>query len=429
MAAASSVLLKPARIWSAGDGLREKMHVLVEGERIAMIGAELSAPHATCVELTDCTLLPGLIDAHSHLFLRPYNQTLWDDQVLKESESYRTVHAVAHARATLMAGFTTLRDLGTEGAGYADVSLKRAIAEGIVPGPRVLVSTRAIVAAGGYAPSRAKYRDDCCLAQGAEEASGVDEVVRAVRHQAAHGADWIKFYADYRVGPNGETVATFSIEELRAGVQTAHDLGRPVASHAISDEGMKRSVLAGVDTIEHGYGGTRETFVSMGAKNIAFLPTLAAAESIAEYFHGYSPGKTEPTEHIRNAERAFRLAREAGVTIGCGSDVGVFAHGTNWRELELMQRCGMTPEECLTAATAVNAKILRRENDLGKIEKKFLADLIAVPGDPTRDLALLHAPRFVMKGGAIVRDDLERNRVKCEAVQPPNCATIKESRA
>lgn len=401
MGHSSAVLLKPARLWSAGEGVRENLQVLVEGERVARIGANLSTSAARIIDLPDCTLIPGLIDAHSHLFLRPYNETLWDDQVLKESESYRTVRAVAHAHATLLAGFTTLRDLGTEGAGYADVSLRRAIAEGVVPGPRLIAATRAIVATGGYAPSRAKYRDDCCPAQGAEEASGVDDVVRAVRHQAAHGADWIKFYADYRVGPNGETVPTFSLEELRAGVQTAHELGRPVASHATSDEGMKRSVLAGVDTIEHGYGGTRETFALMREKGVAFLPTLAAAESIAEYFHGYRPGEAEPTEHIRNAERAFRLAREVGVTIGCGSDVGVFAHGTNWRELDLMRRCGMAAEECLTAATAINAKILKHADNLGRVKEEFLADLVAVPGDPTRDLTTLRSPRLVMKGGVI----------------------------
>jgi imidazolonepropionase-like amidohydrolase len=397
------MLLRPSRIWSAGT-VAEGADVLVRGNRIAAIGPDIAAPEAETIALPGCTLLPGLMDIHSHLFLHPYDETLWDDQVLKESEAYRTVRAVRHAEATLLAGFTTLRDLGTEGAGYADVALKRAIENGIAKGPRIFAATRAIVAAGGYAPMRKNYRDDCCLAQGAEEVSGVDEVVKAVRHQAAHGADWIKFYADYRVGPNGETVPTFSIDELRAGVDTAHSLARPVACHATSNEGMLRAVLAGIDTIEHGYGGAPQTFALMKQKGIAFLPTLAAAECISQYFHGYVPGKTEPSEHVKAAERAFRTAREAGVVIGCGSDAGVFAHGTNALELRLMQRCGMSAEETLVAATAINAKILRRDRDLGQVAEGFLADLIAVPGDPAHDLSLLDDVRFVMKDGVAYKN-------------------------
>src|SRR6202000_2436162 len=217
--------------------MREGLSVLIDGNRIAKIAprAALGAADES-IALPGATLLPGLSDIHSHLFLYPYNRTAWDDQVLKESEAYRTVRAVTHARDTLAAGFTTLRDLGTEGAGYADVALKRAIADGIVPGPRLFVAGPAIVATGSYGPARRNFRPDCCVPQGAEEASGVDEIVRAVRHQAAHGADWIKLYADYRAGPNGETVPTFSIDEMRAAADTAHSLGRPVAAHATSDE-------------------------------------------------------------------------------------------------------------------------------------------------------------------------------------------------
>jgi imidazolonepropionase-like amidohydrolase len=337
-----------------------------------------------------------------HLFLHPYNETAWDDQVLKESEAYRTVRAVNHARATLTAGFTTLRDLGTEGAGTADVSLKRAIDEGLTPGPRLFVATRAIVATGSYGPARKNFRPDCCVPQGAEEASGVDEVVRAVRHQAAHGADWIKLYADYRAGPNGETVATFSIDELRAAVDAAHLLGRPVASHATSDEGMRRSVLAGVDTIEHGYGGSPQTFALMQLKGIAYLPTLMAAKAISLYRGDYVPGAA-PSARMAQAANALRLAREAGVVIGCGSDVGVFAHGDNLGELQMMAELGMSPEETLAAATAVNAKILSHEGDLGRVREGFFADLIAVDGDPLADLSVLATPAFVMKDGCIFR--------------------------
>jgi imidazolonepropionase-like amidohydrolase len=395
------LLLRPDRIWTSDGGIASG-EVLVEGNRITAVGAVRAPANAEIVDLEGLTLLPGLMDLHSHLFLHPYNETLWDDQVLKESEAYRTVLAVRHAKATLEAGFTLLRDLGTEGAGYADVSLKRAIDEGVVPGPRLVVVTRAIVATGGYGPSRTKFRADCCVPQGAEEASGIDEIVRAVRHQAAHGADWIKVYADYRVGPRGETVATFSEDELKALVDTAHSLKRPVSAHATSDEGMRRAAMAGVDTIEHGYGGTRETFALMAKKAIAFLPTLTAAEAIAEYFHGHVQGG-EPHPRMKDAERAFRHARAEGVTIGCGSDVGVFAHGTNLRELQWMHRLGMSTSEVLKAATSVSARIVGRESELGRIAAGFLADLIAVPGDPAKNLDALGRVPFVMKDGVVVK--------------------------
>ena len=391
-------LLRPARIWTDGE-THDGWSVLVRGERIVAAGADIEAVDAEVIELPGMTLLPGLIDLHSHLFLYPYNETPWDDQVLKESEAYRTVRAVRHAEATLRAGFTTLRDLGTEGAGYADVALKHAIGDGIVPGPRLFVATRAIVATGSYGPARAKFRPDCCFPQGAEEASGIDEVVRAVRHQASHGADWIKVYADYRAGPGGETVATFSIDELKALVETEHSLGRPVAAHATSAEGMRRAAIAGVDTIEHGYGGSREIFALMAKNDIAYLPTLTVCEALCEYFHGYTRGG-EPHPRMVEAASAFRTAREEGVVIGCGSDVGPFPHGENLRELQWMAKLGMSANEALLAATAVNAKILRRDDDLGSVKPDYLADLIAVEGEPMRDLSALGTIRFAMKGGA-----------------------------
>lgn len=381
----SALLLKPAAVWSDG-GTHPGWAVRVEGNRIAAAGADVDAGGADAIALPGACLMPGLIDLHSHLFLYPYDQTPWDDQVLKESEAYRTVHAVRHAEATLRAGFTTLRDLGTEGAGYADVALRRAIDEGLIPGPRLVIVTRAIVATGSYGPARAKFRPDCCFPQGAEEASGLDEVVRAVRHQASHGADWIKVYADYRCGPKGETVATFSLDELKALVDTSHSLGRPVAAHAAGDEGMRRAALAGVDTIEHGYGGSPATFALMAERGIAFLPTLTACEAIGRY-----TGHPEP---MAEAARAFRLARDEGVVIGCGSDVGVFAHGTNARELVWMEKLGMSRDEVLRAATSVNAKILRRGHELGAVRAGYLADLVVA------DEA--YAARFVMKDGVVV---------------------------
>jgi len=395
----TALLLKPARVWTDG-ATHDGWSVLVRGNRIAAVGANVVTGDAQVIDLPGLTLLPGLMDLHSHLFLHPYNETPWDDQVLKESEAYRTVRAVTHAQATLRAGFTTLRDLGTEGAGYADVSLKRAIEDGIVPGPRLFAAARAIVATGSYGPARAKFRPDCCFPQGAEEASGIDEIVRAVRHQASHGADWIKVYADYRAGPGGETVATFSIDELKALVETAHSLGRPVAAHATSDEGMHRAAIAGVDTIEHGYGGTRATFALMRRNNIAYLPTLTVCEALCEYFLGHVRGG-EPHPRMVEAANAFRIAREEGVVIGCGSDVGPFPHGENLRELQWMEKLGMSANEALLAATSVNAKILRKESEMGSIRENYLADLIAVVGDPSQDLSSLQHVSFVMTNGAI----------------------------
>jgi imidazolonepropionase-like amidohydrolase len=284
----AAILLRPAQVWTAGEPLHQGWVVLTEGRRIVAVGAA-SAVHAPAgaqtIDLPGATLLPGLMDIHSHLFLHPYNETAWNDQVLKEPVPYRTLRAGQQARATLLAGFTTLRDLGTEGAEYADVSLKQAIDDGLIPGPRLFVATRAIVATASYGPApRALRPDVCCTPQGAQEASGVAEVIRAAREQAGRGADWIKVYADYRWGPDGTQQPTFSEEELRALVETAHSSGRPVAAHATTAEGMRRAVVAGVDSIEHGFNGTPEVFKLMASRGVAYLPTLTAEEAYGEYF-------------------------------------------------------------------------------------------------------------------------------------------------
>jgi len=404
--ARADTLLRPALIWTAGEPVHAGWVVLVVGDKIAAVGpaADLRPPPgAETIDLPGQTLMPGLMDLHSHLFLHPYNEALWDDQVLKEPTPYRTLRAGKQAEATLLAGFTTLRDLGTEGAGYADVSLKRAINEGMIPGPRLFVATRAIVAEGSYGPAVGNYLPDLSLPQGGQEASGVPGVLSAVREQAARGADWIKLYADYRSGPNGETEPTFSLAELQAAVEAAHSIGRPVSVHATSAEGMRRAVLAGVDTIEHGYHGTPEIFDMMAARKIAYLPTLTAVEAISEYFHHYVPGQTPPTQAMLDAAAAFRLALNSGVTIGMGSDVGVFTHGTNWRELEWMVKDGMTPVQALAAATATDAKILGRDKDLGHIRPGALADLVAMTGNPSTDINATEHVDFVMKSGRIYR--------------------------
>jgi imidazolonepropionase-like amidohydrolase len=400
---ARPILLKPQSVWTAEyDAPQQGWRVLVRGNRIAAVGRDVADAEAQVVELPGLILLPGLMDLHSHLLLHPYNEAPSDDQILKESEASRVLRAVGHARDTLMAGFTLLRDLGTEGAGYADVDIKRAIEAGRIEGPRVLAATRAIVATHCYVPAVHKFRPDCCLHIGAEEATGVDEVAKAVRHQVAHGADWIKVYADYRVSDTGEIRPTFSQDELNVLVQTAHSLGRKVAAHAAHDVGMQRAALAGVDTIEHGFGGSRETFALLAKKGIALLPTLTVVEAISEYFLDHTRGG-EPSDRMKEAAQGFANARGEGVVIGCGSDVGPFPHGENHRELAWMVKLGMTPLEALRAATSVNAKIIDRQQELGAIGPDCLADVIAVDGDPVRDIAALANVQFVMKDGRIYR--------------------------
>ncbi len=382
-------LLKPARVF---DGESAQVHdnwaVLVHGDKIVRVGpaSDITPPAgAKVIDLPGLTLMPGLIEAHSHILLHPYSETPWNDQVARESLSLRVARATNHLRNTLQAGFTTIRDLGTEGAGYADVGLKQAVEQGIIPGPRMIVVTRAIVATGSYGPKG--YASEWTVPQGAEEADGIDSLTRVVRDQIGHGADWIKIYADYRWGKSG-AAPTFSLDEIKLVVETAKSAGIPVAAHATTAEGMRRAAMAGVETIEHGDGGTPEVFRLMKERNVALCPTLAIASGA----------------NIERKRNAFKAALDAGVTIASGSDVGVFAHGDNALEIETMVKFGMPLIDALRSATSVNARVLHMSDRIGVVKPGLLADVIAVEGDPTKDVGALRKVKFVMKGGVLFKE-------------------------
>jgi imidazolonepropionase-like amidohydrolase len=401
-AAPRAILLKPARLFDGtGETAVTGMALLVRGDRIEAIGpaSQVSAPPgAEVIDLANLTVLPGLIDAHSHVLLHPYNEASWDDQVLRESLGMRVARATVHLRNTLLAGFTTLRDLGTEGAGYADVGLKQAVDQNVIPGPRLIVAGRAIVMKGSYAPRG--FAPEVDVPQGAEEASGIEELSRIVRDQIRRGADLIKVYADYRWGPSGEARPAFTLEELKRVVEIASSSGRPVVAHAATAEGMRRATLAGVKNIEHGDNGTPEVFRLMAENGTALCPTLAAGDAILQY-SGWRRGSDPDPPRILQKRASLAAALAAGVTICNGSDVGVYTHGDNARELELMVAYGMTPMQALRSATSIAATVIQRGDRLGQLKPGFLADIVAVEGDPTRQISDVRKIKFVMKGGRI----------------------------
>lgn len=396
-------LFKPDRVFD-GDQMHSGWVVLVKGNRIEAVGEpdNVKAPASSkIIELKGMTLIPGLIEGHSHLFLHPYDETLWDDQVLKESRAERTARAVVHARETLLAGFTSERDLGTEGAGYDDVGLKTAIDKGIIPGPRIMVATRAIVATGSYGPKNVV--DQNKIIEGGEEADGIEGITHVVRSQIGHGADVIKIYADYGWGIDDAQQPTFTEGELKQAVQVAKSSGRTVAVHSETSEGMRRAIAAGVTTIEHGDGGTPELFKLMKDKDIALCPTLAATEAYSIYFHGWKKGNPD-NEKIRHKKYIFNEAMKAGVTICMGGDVGVFTHGDNAREMILMAEYGMKPINVLRSATSVNASVFQLKS-VGRIKADYFADLVAIQGNPAEDIKAIKHVKLVMKDGVIYRQE------------------------
>lgn len=385
-----------------GEAIRENWVIHVKEGMISYAGpaSEYSFPgNVHTLDLSDQFVMPGMIDAHTHVLLHPYDETSWNDQVLIESSAERVARATNHVRATLMAGFTTIRDLGSEGSSYDDVGIKEAIEKGVIPGPRMLVAGRAIVATGSYGPKG--FAAHVTVPKGAEEADA-STLVSVVRDQIGHRIDLVKVYADYRWGPRGQARPTFSQDELDLVVETSSLSGRSVVAHAATAEAMTMAALAGVRTIEHGDGGTRDVYIAMKEHNVALCPTLAAAESVESY-RGWTKGNGPDPERITKKKEAFALALQMGVTILAGGDAGVFDHGDNALELELMVEYGMEPIDVLRAATAVNAEYLDIKNVTGRISAGLAADVIAIDGSPIEAITDLRKVSFVMKEGVIYR--------------------------
>jgi imidazolonepropionase-like amidohydrolase len=395
-------MLKPDRVFD-GEQMHAGWWVLVKGNHIEAVGdpSDIKAPAtARIIDLKGTTLMHGLIEGHSHLFLHPYNETSWNDQVLTESRAERTARATIAAWVTLIAGFTTVRDLGTEGAAYDDAGLKTAINKKVIPGPRMLVATRAIVATGSYGPKNEIPENT--IIKGGEEADGVEGITRVVRSQIGHGADVVKIYADYRWGINEAAAPTFTEEELKVAVQVAKSSGRTVAVHSSTEEGMRRAIASRVTTIEHGDGGTPELFKLMKEKGIALCPTLAATEATLSY-KGWKKGIDPESAGVKQKHYIFTEALKAGVIICMGGDVGVFPHGDNSREMILMVEYGMKPMDVLRSATSVNAAVFKL-NNLGNIKTGYLADMVAVTGNPVEDMKVLKQVKLVMKDGVVVKE-------------------------
>ena len=397
----TSYLLSASRVFD-GEKMHEGWAVLVKDAKIVSVGpiSGMSVPGGTIkINYPNATITPGLIEGHSHLLLYPYNITDWDTQVLKETDNYRTARATVHAKNTLMAGFTTARDLGTEGAGYADVALKRAINENIIPGPRLMVAGRAIVSTGSYGPKG--YDHDQQIMLGAEPADG-DDLIRVIRDQIGKGADFIKIYADYRWGINGEDQPSFTLDELKVANEVTTSSGRMLVCHAKSKEAIRRAVLAGAKTIEHGDFIDTALGKLMKEHGVTYIPTISAVDVISQY-RGWKKGIDPAPANVINKRNSFKEAIASGVAIGMGGDVGVYPHGENALEMELMVEYGMKPLDVLRAATTINAKAFRLDDRFGSLKSGMVADVAIFEGNPAEEISNIRKVLFVMKDGVVIR--------------------------
>jgi imidazolonepropionase-like amidohydrolase len=383
--------------------------VVVRGNRIESVGGPSQATvpaGAQVIDLGDVTLLPGLIDAHTHALLQgDITAEDYDKQLFRESLPYRALRATKALKIALDHGFTTIRDVETEGAMYTDVDLKKAINNGVIAGPRMVVSTRAMSVTGGYGPSG--YSPEVTYPMGVQIVDGVEGARKAVREQIAHGADWIKVYADrsYFVARDGSlsSIPTFTLDEMKAIVDEAHRLRHKVAAHAMARPGIENAVIAGVDSIEHGIAIPDDLMDMMVAKGTYLCPTLTVTEYVA-------PGRAAAgapiwVKMLDYHHDSFRRAVKKGVKIALGTDAGGFAWEdvNEAKEFEYMSRYGMTPMQSIQAGTKVAAELLDMGDRVGTVEAGKLADLVAVPGDPLKDITVMEKVSFVMKDGAVVR--------------------------
>jgi imidazolonepropionase-like amidohydrolase len=409
------VLIKAGRLVDVRAGrVLENQGILIEGERIKAVGAlseiaKVAPRNARIIDLSKATVLPGLADCHTHVLLQgDITAEDYDEQLLKESIPYRTIRATVAARTALWNGFTAIRDLETEGAMYADVDVKTAIARGVIPGPRMFVSTRAFSATGMY--PLAGYSWELKMPEGVQIVDGADNIRKAVREQVKYGADWIKFYADRRYYMKDGVLhswVNFTEDEMAAMVTEAHRLGHRVAAHAMGRDGIDAALKAGVDSIEHGYGLDEELMDRMVKQGTFWCPTIYVGVYVAE---GRAAAGNPIWITMRDLEaKAFGVAVRKNVKIAFGTDAGGFAWTENAaKEFNYMVRYGMTPMQAIQSATIVAADLLERPNDMGAIEAGKYADIVAVVNDPLRDVTELERIRFVMKGGVVARDELSR---------------------
>jgi imidazolonepropionase-like amidohydrolase len=387
-----------------GDSLRKNVVIVVEDGRIKDVGATVPAG-AQVIDLSRSTCVPGLMDTHTHILLQgDITAADYDEQLLKQSPEYRTILATVNARRALEYGFTSIRDLETEGAGYADVDVKKAINNGIIPGPRMQVATRAMNVTGAY-PLQG-YAPDVPVPHGVQVVDGADNARQVVREQISRGADWIKVYSDrsYRVREDGvlDDIPTFTLDELRAIVDEAHRERHKVASHAMALNGVHNSVEAGVDSIEHGNYIADADLKVMASRGIFYVPTIYVGEYVAA--GRAATGAPVWVKMIAIHKDTFRRAMQAGVKIAFGTDAGGFDWKINpAKEFSSLVKFGMTPAQAIRAATSMAAELLGTQSEVGTIEAGKLADIVAVPGDPLTDVSLMEKAEFVMKGGVVYK--------------------------